>query len=200
MRKKSINLDITNKCSNFCPGCMRQLVYAGRNVPGGDISVNDMKKVTAYFDQIHLCGQGSDPVLHNDLFSILECCSGKDVTIYTSATPKPKEHYVDLFEISEKNNFKWVFGLDGYPAKSNPYRINQDGILLFEIMKLGVVLGVEIIWSFIYFNFNEDEVDRCSKLAEKYNIKFMTVKSSRWSGDLEQFKPSNKDYYLESLY
>jgi hypothetical protein len=200
MRKKTINLDITNKCSNFCPGCMRQLVYDGKNIPGGDLSTSNMKKISLYFDEINFCGQGSDPIMHDNLFSLLECCVGKEVTIHTSATPKPKEYYVNLFELSSKNNFKWFFGLDGYPQKTNPYRINQDGILLFEIMKLGAVLGVEIIWSLIYFNFNEDEVDKCLKLAEKYNIKFITIRSSRWQGELEKFKPKNKNNYLESLY
>lgn len=197
MRKKSINLDISNNCSNFCPGCIRQFVYGGKNIPGRDISVLDMKKIADYFDDINFCGQVSDPILHNDLFSLLECCVGKNVTISTSATPKSKEYYINLFEISSKHNFKWIFGLDGFPKKTNPYRINQDGLLLFDIMKLGVSLGVEVIWSFIYFNFNENEVSDCINLAKKYNIKFSAVKSSRWSGDLEKFKPNNKDLYLD---
>jgi hypothetical protein len=179
---------------------MRQLVYNGKDIPGGDISIKDMQKIANYFDEIYICGQASDPILHNDFLSILKCCIGKNVTIYTSATPRSKDYYIELFELSSKYNFKWIFGLDGFPKKNNPYRINQNGLLLFEIMKLGAILGVEVIWSFIYFNFNENEVQQCVDLAQKHDIKFMTVKSSRWFGDLKQFKPTNKNYYLDSLY
>ena len=52
MRKKIVNLDITNKCSNFCPGCMRQTSFKNKNIPGGDISIENMKKIANYFDEI----------------------------------------------------------------------------------------------------------------------------------------------------
>lgn len=200
MRKKIVNLDITNKCSNFCPGCMRQTSFKNKNIPGGDISIENMKKIANYFDEIMFCGQSSDPIMHDDFLSILKCCIDKKVTIYTSATPKPKEYYVKLFELSSQYNFTWIFGLDGIPKKTNPYRINQNGILLFDIMKMGVHLGVDVVWSLIYFNFNENEIDACIELAKKYDIKFTTAKSSRWFGELKKFKPKNKNYYLESLY
>ena len=84
----------------------------------------------------------------------------------------------------------WIFGLDGLPEESHKYRINQNGIHLYEMMKLGVSMGVDIKWQYIVLKYNQDHIEQAQKMAEDEGIEFMLAFSDRWNNDeMIQFKP-----------
>ena len=80
---------------------------------------------------------------------MLELCDQRNiqVQIHTSASHQPKEWYIKAFEANK--NAKWIFGLDGLPKDSHKYRVNQDGNKLYEMMKLGVSMGIFVSWQYI---------------------------------------------------
>ena len=63
VRFRGINLDATNHCSLKCPGCARQRFVDGLNgfedivgpVPGRPITLEEMDKITDYFEEISFC-------------------------------------------------------------------------------------------------------------------------------------------------
>ena len=77
-------------------------------------------------------------------------------------------------------NTTWIFGLDGLPEESHKYRINQNGVHLFEMMKMGVSMGVNICWQYIVFNYNQDHISVAEDMSEKEGIEFRLTFSSRW--------------------
>lgn len=196
-RNKSLNLDITNRCNLKCPGCSRQKHFSGKNIPGSDIDLESWEKITDYFDTISLCGQISDPTLHNDFFRLLDIALSKKVKleIHVASSFRSKSWFTRAFFLTMGHNVEWIFGIDGLPEDSNKYRINQDGKKLYEIMCKCASLGNKTIWQYIVFNYNENYVDRCLKLAKDNNITFKKIISSRWKG-IEYLKPSSKENYL----
>ena len=49
-RERSINIDLTFRCTLECPKCMRQAIRnRGFKIPGSDISLDNLKKIIKYF-------------------------------------------------------------------------------------------------------------------------------------------------------
>jgi MoaA/NifB/PqqE/SkfB family radical SAM enzyme len=197
---KNINLDISNKCNLKCPACLRQTKFCG-DVPGKDITLEEIEKITNYFEYIGFCGQISDPTFHPNLDKILKICFEKNirVTMHVASTYRSMKWFKKMFLLSHKKNIDWIFALDGLPEDSHKYRINQDGIKMFEIMKLCSAMNIKTSWQYIIFNYNEDDIETCKKLSEENNIKFMLTSSSRWRNEMKFYKPTNPKYCLPML-
>lgn len=195
--KKVLNIDLTNKCSLRCPGCIRQKVYRGKNVPGSDIDVDSWEKITDYFDTIIVCGQVSDPTHHEDFFTLLKIAIQKNVRLEISvaASFRPKSWFTRAFLMTKGHDIEWIFGIDGLPADSNKYRVNQDGEKLYAIMKQCASMGNNTTWQYIVFNYNEDDVDKCYSMAKDIGVKFKKIISSRWN-TIEHLRPKSKTNYL----
>ena len=183
--RKSINLDITHRCTLECPKCLRRSVPTNNL---GDLSLDSFKKIISHFDQIEFCGQISDPIFHPQFIEFLELTKDKRVFVHTAASHKSMDWYRDAF-LANKNAI-WEFGIDGLPQDSHKYRINQNGEYLFNVMKTGVELGNDIRWQYIIFKYNENDIPEAIDLAQRHKIPIHINKSSRWSGPDDQYKPS----------
>ena len=75
---------------------------------------------------------------------------------------------------------------------SHKHRINQDGEHLFEMMKLGRKMNVNIVWQYIVFKYNQNDIDTAKKIAIDNNIEFKLSYSSRWSGEMSKLKPDER--------
>ena len=185
LNRKSINLDITHRCTLECPKCLRRSVPTNNL---GDLSLDSFKKIISHFDQIEFCGQISDPIFHPQFIEFLELTRDKRVFVHTAASHKPMDWYMDAF--SANKNATWEFGIDGLPKDSHKYRINQYGEYLFEVMKSGKENGNDIRWQYIIFKYNENDISEAIELARKYQIPLQLNKSSRWSSSDDPYKPS----------
>lgn len=186
--KHHINLDITNKCILKCPRCMRT-TDGDLYKRGNDIELQDFEKIAKYFkEMISFCGQMGDPIYHPKFLEILKTCNNhvKRIGIHTNGSGKKTDWWEEAFFLTSKpahTRTKWIFGLDGLPHESNTYRVNQDGNKVFEMMRMGAKMGCEIHWQYIVFKYNENHIDQAKDLAEKYNINFRLMYSSRWFRD-----------------
>ena len=193
-KRDGVNLDTTFRCPLMCPNCQRQeYTHFNRKVPGQDISIHNFKKVINFFEHINFEGQLSDPVHHPKFIEMLKMCKANKniVSIQHSSAGKPIKWYREAFEAHKQAH--WRFSMDGLPESSPTYRINQDSKKLFEIMKIAIdVLETKPSWQYIVFKYNENEIDEAIKLANKIGINFYLVKSSRWKGENDPFKPSEK--------
>jgi MoaA/NifB/PqqE/SkfB family radical SAM enzyme len=150
LSRRSINLDITYRCTLECPKCLRRVVPTNNL---DDLSLENFKKIIKHFDQIEFCGQISDPIFHPQFIEFLKLTTNKRVFVHTAASHKSMDWYMDAF--SANKNAIWEFGIDGLPQDSHKYRINQNGEYLFKVMKAGVELGNDIRWQYIIFKYNE---------------------------------------------
>ena len=132
--RKSLNIDLSHRCSLECPKCQRQTEWRDRGdkVPGRDITMSEIKKLIKFFNKIYFCGQLSDPIHHPNFVEILKLCKDTHVVIHNASSHKPRDYFIECFKANP--NAHWVFGIDGLPEESHNYRIHQDGVKLFNIM------------------------------------------------------------------
>lgn len=191
---KSINLDITYKCTLECPRCLRKFYD---KVPGHDMTLNEYKKVISYFNHINFCGNISDPAMHPNFIEFLKLNYINNISceIQHAATGRKLSWYKKVFTANPKA--KWIFGLDGLPEESHNYRVNQKGNNLFEAMKLCASMGLDTTWRMIVFKFNENNIDKCKKIAQDIKVNFELVQSSRFYKN-DSLKPTK--LYIERDY
>lgn len=197
LRRKRLNIETNTKCTLQCPSCKRTDFKQkfGQNfpLPGGNLTLEDLKKCVKYFSGISFCGQHSDPIFSPYFIDMLKYCyeNKVPVDVHTAATGRRKDWYKEAFLANL--DAEWWFGIDGPPNLSHKYRINQKGEHLFEMMCYAKELGLKnIIWKYIIFNYNENYIDECKQLAEKHNIKIDFIIPSRSLP--EYLMPTKKEY------
>lgn len=202
MSRRSLNIDISFRCPLECPRCQRQRQWRneGKKVPGRDLTLKEIDKISDYYNDFIFCGQLSDPVHHPKFPEILEMLYKKKtiVEVHNAASQKSKEYYIKCFKANPWA--QWWFGIDGLPWESNMYRINQDGVKLFNIMiESKKHLEQTPVWQYIAFSYNEDHIKQAKRMAKENGVRFMLVQSSRWTSDDDPFKPKNKEVALNAI-
>ena len=202
--RRGINLDISARCPLACPRCRRQdyrdLIDLNvlSKVPGHDMAIEEFDKILMHFNKILFCGQISDPTAPPKFHEFLRRCYEEDAytTVATSASHRSKQWYKEAFEINPKAI--WRIGMDGFPAESHKYRINQDGKKLWDIMLMGIEMGMSIEQQCIVFSYNEDHIDMIQENAIKHGIIFLKMYSSRWRGADDPLMPDSEKNYLKN--
>jgi len=189
---KSINMDISNRCTLACPSCQREQhlrVYG--KVLGEALSIADFEKYLKHFNRFTFSGQVSDPVMHPHFKEILRKVIEykAHATVHNAATHRPMKWYKDIFEQCSHKNIIWYFACDGLPKDSSKYRRRQDGEKMFEIMKLARQYMPNIVWKYIVFKYNQNDIETCKSMALDLGISFNLVYSNRWPWLPEELKP-----------
>ena len=198
---RKLVIDASNKCSLQCCSCAREYFRVNKiKVPGEILTLNRFNKLVSYFNEfVEFTGQISDPIMNPNLPEFLKILYEKNIPskVCTAATYKPRDldWYKNIFNVNPDTI--WVFGLDGLPNESHLYRKKQDGEKLFKIMQLASSMGIEVIWQYIVFRYNENHIQEAIQLAKDNNITFELNISSRWSGPNDPLMPLNKLYVKE---
>ena len=202
MNRRSLNIDIGFRCPLECPRCQRQRQWRnnGLKVPGRDLTLKEIDKLSDFYNDFQFCGQLSDPVHHPKFPQILEMLRKKNVRceVHNAASAKSKAYFIKCFKANP--HAQWIFGIDGLPKESHMYRINQDGQKLFDIMvESKKYLIHKPTWQYIIFSYNENHILEAKMKAKSVGVNFMTTKSSRWDGDNDPYRPKNKEVSLNAI-
>lgn len=194
-KRGGVNLDVSNLCALECPRCQRQTDFRNKGlpVPGQNISTKNFKKILDFFEHIDFEGQYSDPVHHPNFIDFLSMCyeHGVRAEIHNASSTKPKKWYYKAFDANPDAH--WVFAIDGLPETSHKYRINQDGVKLFELMcDAQKILDKKPTWQYIVFSYNENEIDQAINLAAEADVNFYLLQSARWISNNDPLMPGNK--------
>ena len=143
MSRRSLNIDISFRCPLECPRCQRQRAWRNNDlkVPGRDLTLEEIDKISDFYNDFHFCGQLSDPVHHPKFLQILEMLHKKNVRceIHNAASQKSKEYYIKKFVIKVHINSSSV-------------------IILFEIIfrKFGMNFAIKFtIYLFKFLNWKK---------------------------------------------
>ena len=190
-----VNLDLSHRCPLECPRCSRQIHWRdkGLRVPGRDITIEEFEKIVDYFDRIQFCGQYSDPIHHPHFIDFLKMIRDKKKIsqVHNASTHKPDSFFIKAWETNPEA--QWWFGIDGLPKDSHKYRVHQDGELHFKRAIMSKkYLKKKPIWQMIVFNYNQNSIKECVKLAEDNGIVFNLINSGRWLGPDDWLMPENK--------
>lgn len=177
---KKLNLETGIRCTLQCPDCARTIMMKnGEKPPGRDLTIKQFNKLTNFFKEIHFCGGWSDPIFNPDFIKMLKLSKEKNVsvTVHTAASHKSKSWFQEAFEAN--TSAEWIFGIDGLPEESHKYRINQDGIKLFDMMILAKNLGIYVKWQYLIFDYNRQSLPKAKELAKEYNITMVVIDTPR---------------------
>ena len=204
LNRRKINIDISFRCPLQCPKCQRQNRYLnyGKKVPGRDLTLNEIDKISNFYNFFSFCGQYSDPVHHPQFIEILKMLYNKNVgcEVHNAASQKSKEYFTKCFKANP--SAQWVFAIDGLPEESHKYRINQDGKKIFDVMcESKKHLLKKPTWQYIIFRYNEDHIEQAKKMAKDIDVNFLLIQSSRWDKEdpnKDLYKPKNKELGLNA--
>lgn len=193
---KSVDLDIGFRCALKCPKCSRE-ADAPKDFQKYDMTLENFTKILDTFETITFCGSQSDPIYHPKLLDFLDQCnSSNKIQVKTNGYGKTEAWWNRAITISKRIGVQWVFGVDGLPKDSHKYRVNQDGEAVFEVMKKLRSHGVDVVWQYIIFKYNEDTIEEASQLAAQYDIPLRLRKSPIWDGPDDPYLPTNPNNYL----
>ena len=195
-RSRSIVIDASNKCSLQCPKCERAwYLKSKKRVRGNLLTLDQFKKIVKYYDNyVEFCGQISDVTMNPNLPDFLTHTYDSNILtrVSTAASYRSSDWYVNCFKANPYA--EWIFGIDGLPDQSHIYRKGQDGQKLFDIMSIGASMGIRVVWQYIVFKYNQDNIESAKQLAKKHNILFELNLSSRWDSPYDPLKPIGNEY------
>tara|TARA_B100001093_G_scaffold265757_1_gene254206 strand:+ start:1193 stop:1774 length:582 start_codon:yes stop_codon:yes gene_type:complete len=145
---------------------------------GKDLQEKEMHKILDYYDQINFCGQISDPIYHPNFLNLLKLAIGKYVRISTVGSGKTDSFWDEAYSYNRgKNN--WYFGVDGIDEKSEIYRVGSNFKDTWARMQQGRALGHNIVWQYIIFGYNEDDMEEAVNIARQEDFTLVFVRSDR---------------------
>jgi hypothetical protein len=205
------NLETSTRCYLRCPQCTRAKLFESKKSSGYretisrinngfDLPLEDALKILDFFDQgVMLCGSLSDPVYWPSLQKFIQESkkqTHKKIQIHTAAHQKNLEWYREIFNTCH-SNIIWIFGADGLSDSSMTYRVGQNSKLIFDAMILGKQMGLDIIWHYIIFDYNVNQINNAKRLAADKGVKLEFIKSNRSGGGIsvpDEYKPErNKE-------
>lgn len=196
---KQIHLELTRRCPIECPKCPRTKEKGTYNA-NTDIDLSLLKRSLEgqYLDLIICSGNLGDPIYHPNLFEILEFLKSKCdvIKLHTNGSGKKESWWKEYYNVIRKTDIT-VFGLDGLEDTNQLYRKNQNWYQVFDAMKIGKKQNKQIIWQWIPFSFNEDQINEAKILARRNGINFLLLKSHRWEEN-DHLKPKNKNLYVNT--
>jgi len=198
-----IHIEISSRCTLRCPRCPRtELLPAGLN---RDISLSEFQQAfpletLANIKKIVFCGDIGDPIYAQDFLEICTYIKSTNVklVIVTNGSYRKADWWVRLGEILSTQD-QVTFSVDGWDQESNEkYRVNCNfDSIITGAKALRHSSQCYMVWSSIYFNFNEDHMSHIKDLAKKLGFdSFQTVKSSKFEGryivnGIDPLKPKN---------
>jgi MoaA/NifB/PqqE/SkfB family radical SAM enzyme len=182
LKQRNWNIDITTRCTLACSECIRtKTLNTNQPLPKVDITLDQFKKLAEFAQcrKIHFCGSWGDPTFNPDFIEMLKVCKEKNIRTYISnaASHQPESWYEKAF--SANPDAQWLFGIDGLPEQSHIYRKNQEGPKLFDIMLMAKLLGIDVVWQYIIFDYNKNNVEEAQQLAKMYKLNILFVNTNR---------------------
>jgi MoaA/NifB/PqqE/SkfB family radical SAM enzyme len=198
-RKQRPNIDASHRCAFRCPQCIRQKITSQDQIRRSfDLSEDNFQKILDYYDEgLTFCGQISDPIYHPNFLGLLKRCDGKGkrVRIATVGSGKSDAWWNEAYSYGVGEN-AWYFGVDGIDKKSELYRIGSNFDEVWKRMKQGRDRGHLIVWQYIVFGYNEDDIDRAVEIAKEEDFSLLLVNTNRGFNPGNPLLRDNVDFTL----
>ena len=199
------HLELTNICTLKCPGCARTqfrniMPHHWQNKSLDIDSALRFMDIDLTNKEILLCGNTGDPIYHPDFHNVLKKlkATGAVLRIATNGSYKNKQWWKQTVDILDADD-EIEFSVDGLPSNFTTYRVNGDWDSIQIGMQVVAQAKCKSNWSFIPFNYNENDIDEARELCYKIGLdNFEVAPSDRWDKHVEHLKPSNK--YVKTEY
>lgn len=208
---QTVHVELSSKCVLKCPRCPRtelDLSTLNQEVTLLDFKSGFPVNTLASIKHFIFCGDIGDPIYATDFLNIVEYIktnSSSRIRIVTNGSYKKSEWWQQLGKLLDQDD-RVTFSVDGWDNDSNGlYRVNSNfDSIVNGIKTLRESSSCTIMWSTIYFNFNQQHIDHIRQLAKDLGCNhFQTVRSSKFDGryaikGVDELRPINK-YVADNL-
>lgn len=182
-RIKVLHIEPSTRCTLACIHCPRTI--HSELVGIDDIDIDMIVRQCEGVEELSMCGDHGDPIYHPRFHELLESVRAAypDIRFWinTNGAFRSREWWARLAGILDGRDVV-VFSIDGLPNNNHIYRVNSK----WE----GIEQGVEalrsgnpklwMIWKWILFNYNENDVMAGMRLAKRMGFnQFKVIGSSR---------------------
>ena len=186
-----IHIELSSKCTLKCPRCPRtELKPEALNK---ELSLLEFQRgfsnLLSGVNELTFCGDIGDPIYAKDFLRIIEYIKlskfDTRLIIVTNGSYKTDEWWQELGKYLQPTDTV-IFSVDGWDQTSNEqYRVNSDfESIISGARALRQATQAEMVWSAIYFKFNEDKMSQIRALATDIGFDtFWQVKSSKFDGE-----------------
>jgi sulfatase maturation enzyme AslB (radical SAM superfamily) len=142
------------------------------------------KEVLNQLEVVYFCGNYGDPLLNNDLISMVryskEINENIEIRIHTNGSLRSTEWWKELANSMPKKG-SVIFAIDGLEDTHSIYRIGTSYKKIIENSTAFINAGGNAKWAFIRFKHNEHQVDEARSIAKNLGFTEFSLKdSSRW--------------------
>ena len=195
---KGFHIELTNICTLKCAGCARTQFIDRFPQHWKNHSVN-CDELLNFLDidltdtPISLCGHTGDSIYHPEFHNIIEALKSRGAILHvvTNGSYKTKiwwEKTVSLLDARDTV----TFSVDGLPENFTEYRVNADWKSIEIGMHVVAQSSCNSEWSYIPFNYNENNIQEAEELCQQIGIKkFVVNKSDRWDEYTNHLKPND---------
>ena len=192
------HIELTNICTLKCSGCSRTrfINMFPQHWKNHSIDVNSLMN---FLDcdltnmNISFCGNYGDPIYHPDFHNIISQFKsrGAILSIITNGSYKTKQWWEQTVGILTEQDTV-TFSVDGLPENFTTYRVNADWKSIEVGMKVVAQSKCGSKWSYIPFNYNENNIEQAKDLCKKLGIKEFEINySDRWDEHTVHLRPSD---------
>ena len=185
-----VQVEVSTKCILKCPRCPRtelDLPWINQEITLEQFKTTFPPEVLAQIKYLWFCGHSGDPIYAREFLEIIKYIKSVSKTrsrIITNGSYKKADWWIKLGQLLDKNDGV-TFSIDGYDhASNNLYRVDSNWASIIEgLTTLRTNSSCYITWSTIYFNFNQQHVDRIAQTAKDLGCDvFQLVKSAKFDG------------------
>lgn len=203
---QELHIELSSKCTLKCPRCPRtELDFDHLNQ---EYSLEQFQTafdpaILQHVKFILLCGDIGDPIYAKDFLKIIKYIKNNSqayIRIVTNGSYKSADWWQELGQLLTVTDTV-VFSVDGWDNESNNiYRINSNwDSIITGITSLRKSSNCIIVWSTIYFKFNENRINQIKDQAQAIGCdEWQVVASSKFDGrylvdGVDSLKPDNEE-------
>jgi MoaA/NifB/PqqE/SkfB family radical SAM enzyme len=185
---KILHIEPSSRCTLACPQCPRT-EYIDRIVPE-DCDIDVIARACRDFDAVIMCGNHGDPIYHHDFHGLLKAIKLSNpkigIRIVTNGAFRSAAWWQTTVALLDASKDSVTFSIDGIPSNNHLYRVNSKWPSIETAIRTISSLNPQLtlIWKWILFKYNEDDISAGIELADELGIKkFIMVSSVRYEPD-----------------
>ena len=175
MDHKSVEIELTTKCTLECSACPRtyRKLEGDTSWDTGHLDKNVVFKTfdSPDFQNIRFVGSYGDCIYHPNFIEIATraCKSDKLIRFETNGSHRKQKFWTQLSELPWPKRKEFRFAIDGLEDTNHIYRKNsvwKDIVMAVETLA-GGKQKPKLIWQMLVFPYNEHQVEQAQTLSKQ---------------------------------
>lgn len=178
--------EVTTNCNASCPQCPRNY-YGGKTWPTLPILNNSLDWAKTHLPtdfinnlyRIDFCGTYGDPILNNELHSIIEWLltvnPSLEISLKTNGGLRDTSWWAKLANVIGPNGYVF-FSIDGLADTNHIYRRKVEFDKTINNAKAFIDAGGKAYWNYIVFKHNQHQVEDAHALSKQLGFVEFNIK------------------------